>query len=328
MKLLLAILIFLHIGITLLAQDNKTTLRNRFTEAEYFFLDEEYSAALSIYKELFEQDTSNCNLAFRIGECYYQEKFFFKAIDYLKIAEKHMSKRYNEGSCKETESSYKVLFLLAKSNQIIREFDEASKYYTYFINILDVKNVYDYDIAISQLEACQRAKEMVLDPVFVEIENLGFPVNTSENELNVTVSGNDSLMIFARKAFRETKFREDTFFVQNYEIYSSIKKSNIGGDVKKIDRELSSDGFFIPVSLSEDGKTLILFRDNYANGDFDDEDALYYSIFKDSTWSKVRKFGGTINSNKWESAGFISNDGNTLYFLAIGKAERVLSICM
>lgn len=297
-------------------RDSIVHFKDLFTEAEYFFLDEEYASALPMYKKLFELDTANCNLAFRLGECYYHEKFFFQAINYLEIAKQRMDKKYKEGSCKETNASYKTLFLLAKSYQTIREYDKATRYYNDFINILDEKNVYDYDIAYSQLEACKRAREMVVNPVFVEIENIGPRINSPYNEINPVVSENDSLLIFSRKSFKETKFREDAFFVQQFEIYSTRRVNGIYSSPVDITRELSSDGFFLPVSLSANGKILVLFRDNYNNGEFDDEDegALYYSEFKVNRWTKVKKFGSQINSSKWESSAFISNDGKTLYF--------------
>ena len=41
---------------------------------------------------------------------------------------------------------------------------------------------------------------------------------------------------------------------------------------------------------------------------------LYFSQRKDTTWTKIKSVGKNINTIYWESHGFITPDGKTMYF--------------
>ena len=72
--------------------------------------------------------------------------------------------------------------------------------------------------------------------------------------------------------------------------------------------ELMSDGDMYISCLSDEGKLLVLSRDDNFNSD------LYYSTFDGNAWSACRKMNRNINTKYWESHGFISDDGERLIF--------------
>jgi len=310
-------LCFLLFGSFLFGQQKSLKFKDVFLEAETFFFEKEYSNALEMYLPLFENDSANYNLAYRIGECYWNEQLVFKAIDYLKIAKGSMTAKYKEGSVKERDAEYRALFLLGKCYQTIREYSLANQCFTEYKELISPKDVYFYDIAENQIKACDRAQQMVKKPVKVEIENIGKNINAKGNEIFPLVTANDSLLIFTRKVYKEIMVWDERMFMNRYEIYYATKGSDgLWYEIDEITRKINSDGFYIPVSLSADGKTLVLFRDNYENGTFGeyDEGALYFAEFISGRWRRIQKFPEPINSKQWEGSACLSSDGNVIYF--------------
>lgn len=313
----LASICLLLAGFSLWGQKEKLNFKETFLEAETFFFEKEYARALELYITLFDNDTANCNLAYRIGECYWNEQLYFKAIDFLNVAKTSMSGKYKDGSFKERDAEYRALFVLGKAYQAVREFSSARECFAQYKESINVKDVYYYDVAENQIKACQRAEQMVKSPVRVEIENIGKSINATGNEINPLVTQNDTFMVYARKVYKEIMVWDQRMFMSSYELFSAKKNAEgVWREDKNITRKINSDGFYIPVSLSADGSTLILFRDNYENGTFGeyDQGALYYAEYTSGHWNAIKKFPEVINSKKWEGAACLSSDGNTIYF--------------
>jgi hypothetical protein len=68
------------------------------------------------------------------------------------------------------------------------------------------------------------------------------------------------------------------------------------------------------IALSNDGQTLLLYRDDETgNGD------IYQSVLKGSEWTRAEKLLPPVNSAGHESSASLSPDGNTLYFVSNRK---------
>jgi len=303
------------------AQKVSNEFKDEFVRAEYLFFDKQYPQALEKYKELYETDSTNHNLAFRIGACYMEENMYFKAIKHLEFAKESMKKKYKIGSYKQRAASYDVLYLLGKAYQIVREYKKAKLYYQRYDSVISVKNVYMHDINKAQIKACDRAEEMVKSPVKVEINNIGRKINSDKFEMNPLVSANDSVMVFARKSFEEKGFGIHKYYVAKYSIHTAKRTKKGWKEDGEITKSVGSRGYFIPVSLSADAQTLVLFRDNFEYGSINDNDdgALYYSENKNGRWTAVKKFDSNINKTSWEGSGCLSSDGNSFYFSSTQK---------
>lgn len=319
-SIVLCILLF---AVELSGQSNEPKDKDVFLEGETYFFEKEYAHALEKYLLLYEKDSSNYNLAYRIGACYYNEHLYFKAIDFLNKAKVSTTKKYKEGQYSERDASNETFFLLGKCYQTIREYELAQQAYSSYTQSLSVRDIYYYDLAENQMNACTRAKKFVANPVRVEIENIGKQLNTTGYETMPLVSQNDSVMIFCRKVSKTIQIYGEEMLVTKYDIHKAIKSNGHWKEVGKINKQLRSDGFYIPKSLSANGKFMVLFRDNYENGSLGefDEGALYYSELKNNRWTVLKKFGPEINTNKWEGAACISSDGNFLYFSSDRKGS-------
>ena len=97
------------------AQENKS-LQEKFLEAEYFFMNEDYPDAITFYMQLYEKLPDNSNLAHRIGVCYLNipgKKNL--SVDYLETASRDMSAKHKDGTISQVAAPYDALYDLALS---------------------------------------------------------------------------------------------------------------------------------------------------------------------------------------------------------------------
>jgi outer membrane protein OmpA-like peptidoglycan-associated protein len=113
--------------------------------------------------------------------------------------------------------------------------------------------------------------------------------------INPVLAKNDSVFIFTAKNEGKTQ------------IYCSYKTNNWNRP-SNITKQLGGYDRLYTNSITGDGRTLILFMDDGGDGN------LYYSQRSDTTWSRIKSVGKFVNSIYWESHGFITPAGKTMYF--------------
>jgi outer membrane protein OmpA-like peptidoglycan-associated protein len=113
---------------------------------------------------------------------------------------------------------------------------------------------------------------------------------------NPVLSRNDSVFVFTQKTADKTR------------ILCSYKRKNVWASPTDITKQLGGYDRFYSNSITGDGKMLVIYMDDGGDGN------LYISHRKDSTWSKIKSIGKPINTIYWESHGFITPDGNKLFF--------------
>lgn len=279
----------------------KSNPKSEFSEAESYFLYEEFADALPIYVKLKEKFPNNYNLDYRIGRCYlnipYERQ---KAIVYLENAVKHISLNAKESSFKETNAPLDALFYLGDAYRINNQLSKAIQTYHEFKDRATDK-VYDFTLIDDEIEACERAVLMEKRPIEETELNLGQVINTKYSETNPVVSSDETMIVYAaRLPFYQAMF------------YSKKVNGHWTTPVNMLP-ELGVDGDCFPTSLSQDGTELYIYRSNEYRGD------LYVSNYKNGVWSKIRKLNGNINTKYWESHACISSDGKTLYFTSNRK---------
>ena len=146
----------------------------------------------------------------------------------------------------------------------------------------------------NQIRDCRYAMEMKKKHLTI-IANLFAPwLNEYHGACNPVVSKNDSVFVFTLKKDGKTR------------ILCSYK-SGIWKRPVDITRQLGGYDRFYSNSITGDGRLLIIYMDDGGDGN------LYYSQRKDTTWTKIKSFGKPINTIYWESHGFITHDGKTIY---------------
>lgn len=278
-----------------------------YFEAEAYFMDEKYSLALPLYHSIIKENPTNTNLYYRIGLCYlhdHENRKLDKAITYLsKAAEKNVVRNYKEGSIREKNAPVELYFSLGNAYSLVNKFDSALIYYEKYRDLLRVNEGDLIDMVNRQIETLNNAKEIVKMPKQYEKtyfeDYLKFPHKIKNYPV---VSADEKTIIYIPYLF------SGSFYDEPENINFSQFIDGEWTTPREINIELKIDKITLPVSLSPDGKTLFLVKDDYEDGN------IYISTYKDGLWSVMKQLNGNINTKYWESSASISADGKTLYF--------------
>ncbi len=275
--------------------------KDRFKEANSYFLYEEYNEALPIYLQLLNEFPDNHNIQYRIGVCYLNtpgEKE--KSIDYLEKAAKHISDRYRGENFNELNAPPETLFRLGDAYRVNNQLDKALDTYKKFKRSVDERK-FNMDLVEEQIQACNNAKELLKKPLFLDSRNVGDVINSRFSDYNPVVSADGKSMAFMRKL----QFFDAVFF--------SRKVDGKWTNPENLTFQLGEDEDLYVCSLSADGTEMYLYKmDNYDGN-------ICVSTYDGQSWSKIKRLNDNINTKYWESHASISHDGLTLYFTSNRK---------
>jgi outer membrane protein OmpA-like peptidoglycan-associated protein len=262
----------------------------------FYYYDEDYEKAAGLYESLLKIYPDNLNLSAKLGICYLN--IDGKKVDALNLLIKASSnvvsneKEYLEYGEKAPLDTYLYLSIAYHQNdslqKAISRFYDAKKR-------LGGTEIFRKEYIDNQIRDCRYAMEMKKKPLNT-IANLFAPwLNEYPGACNPVLSKNDSVFIFTQKKDGKTR------------ILCSYKSDTWKRPVD-ITRQLGGIDRFYSNSITGDGRLLIIYLDDGGDGN------LYYSQRKDTTWTKIKSIGRNINTIYWESHGFITPDGKTLYF--------------
>jgi len=303
MRKVLYIFVFIILSAHVVSSQETYQLEEMFLDADSWFYFEDYPEALPLFLKLYESDSLNYNVIYKIGFCYLHiDGQKEKSIPYLRKATDRTTDTYRENTYLEKRAPIDAFFYLGNAYLINNQIEQAIDSYMGFQKIvsqskkLAEKDIYDEDYLDRQLDACKGAIELKNNPVEFIAENLGTPVNTKFNDYNPVISGDGNVLIFTTKL----KFYDAIFY--------SKKENGEWSYPINIMSQLGVDNKTATSSLSYDGQTLLLYRVDNFDGN------LYVSYLKNGEWTKIVSVGENINTKYWESNGSFSKDGKKLYF--------------
>lgn len=262
----------------------------------YYYYDQNYDKAAELYEALFKMYPENSNLAAKLGICYLN--IDGKAADALKLLSKasmsivENDKEYLEYGEKAPLDTYLYIAIAYHRNDSLQK--AITLYYDAKKRLSGTK-AFREEYIDNQIRDCAYALEMKKKPLTIDSELFINWLSEYPGASNPVLAKNDSVFIFTQKENGKTR------------ILCSYKS----GTWKKptdITRQLGGYDRFYSNSITGDGKLLIIYMDDGGDGN------LYYSQRKDSTWSKIKSVGKPINTIYWQSHGFITPDGKTMYF--------------
>jgi len=296
--LLLAVICFITCENNLLSQEvKKSELTRKIREADIcYYYDNDYAKAASLYEEVLKEVPGNSNIAARLGVCYLnldgKEK---EALRLLEDASKNMAvndKAYSENG---DQAPPYTLMYLASAYHVNDKLDEAVSLYNELRENTASEDESMIDYLNNQIRDCSYAKEMKKRPLTI-LSDLFVPwLKDYPGACNPVISRNDSVFIFTWKNEGKTKI------MCAYKDKEWSAPIDITGQLGGYERLYSN-------SITGDGKLLFLFMDDGTDGN------LYLSQRNDTSWTKIKGAGKKINTIYWESHGFITPDGKTLYF--------------
>lgn len=296
------------------SQKSNENIEELYEKATQFIEDENYKGALPLFLKLDSISPDNANFCFNVGVCYINslsEKL--KAIPYLEKAIENVSVEYL-GEYDKTTSPVYAFYYLGKAYHLENKIDSAIhnfKRFKYYLTPQQSAIIKDVD---RQIEMCYTAKKMELNPVNIKIDNLGPSVNTQFPEYSPVISLDENTLFFTSRRSNSTgglkdnqgNFYEDIYTAKlSHDKNSWIMYGKIGSNINTNAHEAS-------VSVSADGKQLIIYRE----GD------LYFSKLRTQEWSSPEKLPSEINTPSQESEACLSADGNTIYFVSNKSGGR------
>jgi outer membrane protein OmpA-like peptidoglycan-associated protein len=259
-----------------------------------FYYDEDYEKASLLYDALHKAYPDNANFSAKLGLCCLNiDGRKTDALRFLKNASLNVAGNEKEYTEHGDKAPFDTYLYLAAAYHLNDSLEEAVKLFKY-VRERYTGNAAKLNYIDIRIRDCSYAMEMKKKPVTV-ISDLFVPwLKDYPGAIDPVLAKNDSLFIFTQKNEGKTK------------ILCSYKKDEWSAPVD-ITGQLGGFTRFYSNSVTGDGKLLVLFMDDGGDGN------LYFSERKDTTWSRARSLGRTINTIYWESHGFITPDGNTLF---------------
>ncbi|MBI1266040.1 MAG: hypothetical protein GC193_01280 [Cryomorphaceae bacterium] len=291
---IIIILVLNTVGV--FAQDNWSVGdRQLFKDASEFFDQGDLALAIAPLKDLHKKDSTSAKLNFELGVCLLQlENKKADAFRLLSYAEK---KGHAPASLMKGLALHRMY-----------RFEEAIDAYENYMASGD--KYYDVATAEYYIQCSTRAIEALSHPVDVAIYNLGPNINTEAKEYVPIITPDNTNLYFTSRRANSTARLRDPNGEYFEDVYHSVNDSGIWSVAKNIGQPVNSETHDATVSISSDGKTMIMYRtnSNLTGGD------LYITSLKGSSWSKPEKLSSRINSNYQEASAALSPDKQTLYF--------------
>jgi len=301
------ILFIVLMTLSLVAQAQRYALRETFLDADSWFYYQEYEEALSQFQQVYQQDTTHANVAYKIGYCYLnidgQET---RAIPYLEQAARDYTFTYRDNTYSERRAPADAIFYLGNAYLINNQIEKAKKTYQEFKQLLednnslfiDPENRYNLEFLNKQIRACDMALKLMNKPISYVANNVKAPINTNFSDITPVISGDGNSMVYVTKL----KFYDAIFYTRKVDGQWTSPINLMG--------QLGIDDNAHPTSINYDGTELYLYREERLAGD------IYVSHLKEGIWSKAQKLNEGLNTKYWEAHASISPDGKQLYFVS------------
>lgn len=272
------------------------TLKQYFARAERLFDDGRYEDALPFYARLTDLIPDTLYFKYRLGICHlYKGDSHEKSIElFLEILRKR-------------PFSADLNFYLGRAYHVNYQFDKAVFYFNLALKEPQLSEEKRREIS-KYITYCNNGKEQLSRASYVEITNLGGPVNTDNNEYAPVITADENTIIFTYRGeksiggLQEDEFRDDILLSTKKDGVNWSKPTTISAAINTPDNESA-------IALSTDGFQLFLYKFNQI-----DQGDIYYSFLKGKRWLPPVKVTGQVNTEFWEGSCSLSPDGKTLFF--------------
>jgi len=321
--------LFILTAFNLKSQNSKDSYEKDFNKAEKLFsaiYQDGKGEALTYTKEgfaevrpmllsLYKEDTSNRNIAFKVGVCFLSSRRHrAEAIPYFKKASTSVelnSKNYDGSSYKEKNAPPITWKFLGDAYHLNYQFDAAIESYEKFISVSTDAGSRSIELvaeAKRKIEMCRTGKQLVAAPVHLKIENLGNTVNSPYPDYAPVVSADQQTLMYTSRRPETTGGQKDDEGNYMEDIYISTKTKSGWSKAMNIGAPINTNGNEATVGLSPDGQTILIYKDDNGDGN------IYSTTLDGDIWSAPVKLNENVNTKYWEPSAFISADGRTLYF--------------
>ena len=289
-------------------KDKKKQFREALKELhladEIIETEKDYDKALNHYQRAYRFHASSVNLNFKIAQCY-----ILGDRTEPTEAKPYLEKAIELDSLKRVE----VFYYLGKVHQSSKNWDAAIINYKKYKALCSKDEVEDCS-TLAQVEKniaqCYFAKNTSSkEKKRVLIENLGRRINSPYPEYGAVFTPDMQRMYFTSRRNKTTGFDVDIDLHYYEDIYEARKTEQSWNRVKNLGAPINTNGHESILSISPDGKKMLLYRGSN-NGD------IYFSEKKGRDWSEPVAMAKPINSKYKETAACFAENGKTIYLVS------------
>lgn len=320
--------IFAFTGIVLLAfstfsqevpSEEDLSFRESFAEGNQLMEEYNYSVALDIWLDVLKTDPTNANINYKAGVCLWKlPKKKQEALPYFQEARKNVSERYDPFSPAEKGAPIEIYFYIANAYHLNYDLDSAIVFYNKFKNNINHNHEF-WARTDLEITMCEVAKNEILNPVDIEVINLGSLVNGQYADYAPVISVDESAIYFTSKRLRSDSSNLYARNPEDGEFYEDIYVTYKGEDGAWNEPEalnLNTSDNEATLSLSADGESLFIYKTGEkGNGD------IYLSKLDGLNWTDPVKVGSDVNTQYHETHAALSPDGRRLYFISNRKGS-------
>ncbi len=260
-----------------------------------------FGQALALYEQAYGSMENDAALNLKIGLCHLNSKYHHKSLSYF------------QRTAELDPSMPRIHFLLgyayqlnADWDQAIVEFEKHKQANRGFMDPVDTYNQYDKHIT-----ECKYGKGFSATPVRAQIENMGPAINSEVADYGVLISADGEQMMFTSRRSNTTGGKLNKATNEYFEdIYACRMTNGVWSDPVPMAPPVNTNGNDASVGLYNDGRTMVIYRDEKGTGD------LYESRRTGASWSAPEAMGPTINSKGHESSAWYSFDRQWFYFVS------------
>ncbi len=313
-------LVLLSVSFTLLAQSatrvNKPFDKERFPSGEElknaqsalkkgdaFFQSggTHFTEALGSYEVAYALNPDNAELNLKMGLCHLNGRYHHRCLPYFQAAY-------------ELDNQLpRIHFLLGMGHHLNARWDEAVAEYQLHRSSLNRMPDPEplYNTADRRITECKNGKSLQARPVNGQVSNMGPSVNSEVADYGVLLSPDGTHMTFTSRRSNSTGGKINKATSEYFEdIYASTRTGAGWNEPQPISKPVNSEINDASVGLFNDGKTMIIYRDERGTGD------LFQSTRDGETWSAPMPLGEAINSAANETSAWPSPDGKQLFFVS------------
>ncbi|MGB0522774.1 MAG: OmpA family protein [Flammeovirgaceae bacterium] len=263
------------------------------------FFKEHYRRALPVFEEVIQQEPSNAQALYYGGICHLLNYDNATGLDYMlkalaldpKIDRKHQD------------------YWLGIAYHYNYEFDSAKKYLNAYKETLKKKDQRHETIAkwLHEVDWANKHRDV---QIRYWVEKIRGNINTEHSEHSPLISQDGQTLIYTSRGHGVTGNKlayDGDFYEDIYRV--TLKNDSTWSTPEKISQILNTKSHDASCQLFDNGNQMLIYRWK-SNGD------LYLAQkISNNQWGDAKRLPkGTINTRHYESHGFITEDGNSLFF--------------
>ncbi len=292
----------------------KGTAAYLISEGKRMFNEGLYRNALVKFREALTKDKGNPIATYWLGECHLALGNYEKAKNYAE-----------EALVTDPEVFIESGYLLGVCYHRLGELDKAIENYSKTLAL--VKEPREKELRIKfHIAECERAKEMMKNPINAPITPLNNNVNSAFDEYSPVLDPDGkSLYFVSRRADNKgggISSGDQRYFSDIYVSKWDEEKKEWGEATNSSDvvRRINTNGFDAVSQISGDGKYMYLTinTEGIPGGKPKTKHSDIYFSKKNNKggWNSPKPLGKPVNTLFFDAASSITEDGNTLYFIS------------